>query len=80
MNQGKLDMVKQEMIRVNINILGISELKWTGTGELNSVQWLTSKITGGEWGGGGSKVQERGNVCILMADSCCGRAETNTTL
>ena len=30
MNQGKLDMVKQEMIRVNINILGISELKWTG--------------------------------------------------
>ena len=36
MNQGKLDMVKQEMIRVNINILGISELKWTGTGELNS--------------------------------------------
>ena len=36
MNQGKLDMVKQEMIRVNINILGISELKWIGTGELNS--------------------------------------------
>ena len=36
MNQGKLDMVKQEMARVNINILGISELKWTGMGELNS--------------------------------------------
>ena len=36
MNQGKLDMVKQEMVRVNINILGISELKWTGMGEFNS--------------------------------------------
>ena len=36
MNQGKLDMVKQEMARVNINILGISELKQTGTGEFNS--------------------------------------------
>ena len=32
MNQGKLDMVKQEMARVNIDILGISELKWTGMG------------------------------------------------
>ena len=36
MNQGKLEMVKQEMARVNIDILGISELKWTGMGELNS--------------------------------------------
>ena len=36
MNQGKLDMVKQEMARVNINILGISEPKWTGMGEFNS--------------------------------------------
>ena len=36
MNQGKLDVVKQEMARLNINILGISELKWTGIGELNS--------------------------------------------
>ena len=35
-HQGKLDMVKQEMARVNIDILGISELKWTGMGELNS--------------------------------------------
>ena len=35
MNQGKLDMVKQEMARVNINILGISELKWMGMGEFN---------------------------------------------
>ena len=36
MNQGKLEVVKQEMARVNINILGISELHWTGMGELNS--------------------------------------------
>ena len=36
MNQGKLEMVKQEMARVNIDILGISELKWTGMGEFNS--------------------------------------------
>ena len=36
MNQGKLDMVKQEMARVNINILEINELKWTGMGEFNS--------------------------------------------
>ena len=37
MNQGKLDMVKQETVRVNINILGISELKWTGMGELTQM-------------------------------------------
>ena len=36
MNQGKLKVVKQEMARVNIDILGISELKWTGIGEFNS--------------------------------------------
>jgi len=36
MNQGKLEVVKQEMVRVNIDILGISELKWTGMGEFNS--------------------------------------------
>jgi len=36
MNQGKLEVVKQEMTRVNIDILGISELKWTGMGESNS--------------------------------------------
>ena len=35
-NQGKLEAVKQEMARVNIDILGISELKWTGMGEFNS--------------------------------------------
>ena len=36
MNQGRLEVVKQEMARVNVNILGISELKWTGMGEFNS--------------------------------------------
>ena len=36
MNQGKLEVVKQEMERVNIDILGVSELKWTGMGEFNS--------------------------------------------
>ena len=36
MNQGKLEVVKQEMARVNINILGINELKWTGMGVFNS--------------------------------------------
>ena len=36
MNQGKLEVVKQEMARVNINILGIRELKWAGMGEFNS--------------------------------------------
>ena len=36
MNQDKLEVVKQEMARVNINILGISELKWMGMGEFNS--------------------------------------------
>ena len=36
MNQGKLEVVKEEMARVNIDILGISELRWAGMGEFNS--------------------------------------------
>ena len=36
MSQGKLEVVKQEMARVNVDILGLSELKWTGMGEFNS--------------------------------------------
>ena len=36
MNQGKLEVVKQEMASVNVDILGISELRWTGMGEFNS--------------------------------------------
>ena len=41
MNQGKLEVVKQEMARVNIDILGISELKWTRMGEFNSDDHFT---------------------------------------
>ena len=40
MNQGKLEVVKQEMGRVNVNILGISELKCTGMGEFNSDHYI----------------------------------------
>ena len=40
MNQGKLEVVKQEMARMNINIPGISELKWIGMGEFNSVDYI----------------------------------------
>ena len=36
MNQGKLEVIKQEMARVNVDVLGISKLKWTGKGEFNS--------------------------------------------
>ena len=36
MNQGKVEVVKQDMTRVNVDILGISQLKWTGMGEFNS--------------------------------------------
>ena len=45
MNQGKLDVVEQEVARVNIDILGISELKWTGMGEFNSVQFSRSVLS-----------------------------------
>ena len=38
MNQGKLEVVKQEMTRVNVDILGLNKLKWTGMGEFNSDQ------------------------------------------
>ena len=40
MDQGKLDMVKQEMVRINMDILGISELKWMGMGEFNSDHYI----------------------------------------
>ena len=45
MNQGKLEVVKQEMSRVNINILGISELRWTGMGGLTQIT-IVSTIAG----------------------------------
>ena len=45
MNQGKLEVVKQEMTRVNIDILGISELRWSGMGEFNSDDyWVTTTV------------------------------------
>ena len=44
MNQGKLQVVKQEMANVNINILGISELKWTGMGEFNSDDHISTTV------------------------------------
>ena len=46
MNQGKLEVVKQEMARVNVNIPGISELKWTGMGEFNSDDHYISTTVG----------------------------------
>ena len=42
MNQGKLEVVKQEITRVNFDILGISELRWTGMGEFNSVTIIST--------------------------------------
>ena len=44
MSQGKLEVVKQEMERVNVNILGISELKWTGMGELTQMTIISTTV------------------------------------
>ena len=44
MNQGKLEVVKQEMARVNIDILGISKLKWIGMGEFTSDDYLSTIV------------------------------------
>ena len=45
MNQGKLEVVKQEMVRMNIDILGINELKWTGMGEFNSDDLISTIVS-----------------------------------
>ena len=45
MNLGKLEVVKQEMARVNINILGISELKWTGMGNLTQMTIIFTTVS-----------------------------------
>ena len=58
MNQGKVEVVKQEMARVNINILGISELKWTGMGEFNSDNHSTYY--------GGQESLRRNGVVIIV--------------
>ena len=44
MNQGTLEVVKQEMARVNINILGISEVKWTGVGDLTQMTIISTTV------------------------------------
>ena len=44
MNQGKLEVVKQEMAKVNVDTLGISKLKWTGKGEFNSDDHLSTTM------------------------------------
>ena len=44
MNQGKLEVVKQEMARVNVDILGISELKWTATGNLTQMTIISTTV------------------------------------
>ena len=44
MNQGKLEMIKHEMARLNVDILGISELKWTGMGEFNQMTIISSIV------------------------------------
>ena len=44
MNQGKLEVVKQEMVRVNVDILGISELKWTGMGKFTQMTIISTTV------------------------------------
>ena len=44
MNQGKLEVVKQEIARVNVDILGISELKWTGMGEFTQMTIISTTV------------------------------------
>ena len=44
MNQGKLEVIKQEMARVNVDILGIGELKWTRIGDFNSGYHLSTTV------------------------------------
>ena len=44
MNEGKLEVVKQKMARVNVDILGISELKWTGMGAVNQMTIISTRI------------------------------------
>ena len=65
MNQGKLEVVKQEMARVNIDILGISELKWTGMGEFNSDDHYIYYF--------GQESLRRGGMLLIVAkeSKCC---------
>ena len=65
MNQGKLEVVKQEMARVNVNILGISELKWTGMGEFNSDDHSSSGQESLRRNGGAIIVNKRVRNAVL---------------
>ena len=65
MNQGKLEVAKQEMARVNVNILGISELKWTGMGEFNSDDHSSSGQESLRRNGGAIIVNKRVQNAVL---------------
>ena len=65
MNQGKLEVAKQEMARVNVNILGISELKWTGMGEFNSDDHSSSGQESLRRNGGAIIVNKRVRNAVL---------------
>ena len=85
MNQGKLEVVKQEMARVNVDILGISELKWTGMGEFNSddhyiyycrqeslrINGLAIMVN--------KRVRNAGFFCVLILLSCFSRVRISVT-
>ena len=62
MTQGKLEVVKQEMTRANIDILGISELKWTGMGEFNSDDILSTTV-------GKNPLEEENGVALTVNKS-----------
>ena len=64
MNLGKLDVVKQEMARINIDILGV-ELKWTGMGEFNSDDYHIYYC--------GQESRRRNGVALIFNKSCTGR-------
>ena len=58
MNQGKLEVVKQEMARVNVEILGISKLKWTGMSEFNSDDIVATTV-------GKNPLEKNGSAIIV---------------
>ena len=90
MNQGKLEVVKQEMTGVNINIPGIRELKWTGMGEFNSDgrlesqnnhlirAWLPGSFMGQRWVGRKGRKQSKKTIQSLeMSPRMAGLRQGN---
>ena len=71
MNQGKLEVVKQEIARVNVDILGISKLKWTGMGEFNSDDHFIYYC--------GQESLRRNGVAIMESEMQCLDAISKTT-